>query len=436
MAEHSFPSPLRGGTKPAPEFCSRGGGGISTVTPPPNPLPQSLPRTRSGGEGGLRIPLSLYVHFPWCVKKCPYCDFNSHAQRGEIPEQEYTDALIRDLDFELSLTPPASRLPPLVSIFMGGGTPSLFSSAAIGRVLEAVAKRLDFASDIEITLEANPGTADASNFRGYRAAGVNRLSIGVQSLNAAHLKALGRIHGPDEARRALDLARTAGFDNINLDLMYALPQQTMAEAEADIRAACALAPEHLSYYHLTLEPNTEFHAKPPLLPDSDLAWAMQEQGERVLADHGYAQYEVSAYARAGRQCRHNRNYWEFGDYLGIGAGAHGKRTSFSSPVIYRRARHKHPRTYLDTAGTAQALQEEKKVPAADLPFEFAMNALRLNEGFDLRQFESRTGQPAALLAKSLAEAQRRGFLEIRETQIRPSPQGRAFLNQLVGLFLP
>ena len=374
------------------------------------------------------------------MKKCPYCDFNSHALRGEIPEQEYVDALLRDLEFELS---PAPDPRPLTSVFFGGGTPSLFSSAAIGRVLEAVAKRLDFASDIEITLEANPGTADASNFRGYRAAGVNRLSIGVQSLNAAHLKALGRIHGPEEARRAVEMARTAGFDNINLDLMYALPQQTLAEAEADIRAACALEPEHLSYYHLTLEPNTEFHAHPPPLPDSDTAWDMQEQGVRMLADCGYVQYEVSAYARAGRQCKHNRNYWTFGDYLGVGAGAHGKRTvsaphaaRLTSHAVMRRARHKHPRAYLDTAGTAQALQEEKAVPAADLPFEFAMNALRLNEGFDLRQFESRTGQPAALLAAPLAKAQGRGFLEISETQIRPSPQGRAFLNQLVGLFLP
>lgn len=376
------------------------------------------------------LPLALYAHFPWCVKKCPYCDFNSHALRGEVPERAYADALLRDLDFELR--EPESR--PLASIFFGGGTPSLFSAAAIGRVLEACARRLPFAPGIEITLEANPGTADAEHFRGYRAAGVNRLSIGVQSFDAARLRALGRIHGPDEARRAYDLARAAGFDNINLDLMYALPGQSPAEAQADLRAALALTPEHLSYYHLTLEPNTEFHAHPPALPDGEAAWAMQEEGQALLAAHGHAQYEVSAYAREGRRCRHNLNYWEFGDYLGIGAGAHGKRTGPGG--VTRRARHKHPRTYLETAGTAAAVQEEQRVAAAELPFEFAMNALRLNDGFALAAFEQRTGLPASALDRPLAAAAEQGLVERAPGLVRASPRGRAFLNRLTQLFLP
>lgn len=370
------------------------------------------------------------MHFPWCVKKCPYCDFNSHALRGEIPEQGYVDALIRDLDFELRDSGPRD----LASIFFGGGTPSLFSGKSVGRLLEAVQARLAFAPDIEITLEANPGTVDAANFAAYRAAGVNRLSIGVQSLNEKHLKALGRIHGAGDARRAVDIARAAGFGNINLDLMFALPQQTVAEAEADVRAVCVLAPEHLSYYHLTLEPNTEFHARPPPLPDSDAAWAMQEQGVAIMAEHGYTQYEVSAYARADRRSRHNLNYWEFGDYLGIGAGAHGKLSR--NGLIERRARHKHPRTYLESAGTENALQERKTLAAADLPFEFAMNALRLNAGFRLRDFEARTGQSAAVLNRTLQEARRQGLLEQEGDMVYPTASGRAFLNKLLTLFLP
>ena len=376
------------------------------------------------------IPLALYLHFPWCVRKCPYCDFNSHALRGEIPEREYVDALLRDLDFELR----DAEKRPLASVFCGGGTPSLFSGAALGRLLEGVQRRLPFERDIEITLEANPGTADAAHFRDYRAAGVNRLSIGVQSFAADKLRALGRIHGPDEARRAVDYARQAGFDNLNLDLMYALPQQTLSEAAADLHAAFALAPEHLSYYHLTLEPNTEFHARPPALPDADAAWSMQEQGESLLAAHGYAQYEVSAYARADRRCRHNLNYWRFGDYLGIGAGAHGKRTR--NGAVRRRARLKHPRAFLEAAGTAAALQEDRIVAATELPFEYAMNALRLNEGFTLPQFEHRTGLAASALATPLAAASDRGLIERDGGQVRPSARGRAYLNPLVALFLP
>jgi len=375
------------------------------------------------------IPLSLYLHFPWCVAKCPYCDFNSHGLRGAVPEDAYVAALIRDLDFELQQ--PESR--PIQSIFMGGGTPSLFSGRAIAAVLEAFAKRLSFAPDIEITLEANPGTVDAGYFRDYRTAGVNRLSIGVQSLNDAMLKRLGRIHGHDDAVSAVRIARAAGFDNLNLDLMFALPEQSEAEAAADLREAIALGPEHLSYYQLTLEPNTEFAARPPTLPDDDSAWAMQLAGQALLAAQGYAQYEVSAYAQPGRQSRHNRNYWQFGDYLGIGAGAHGKRTF--ADRIERRARHKLPKTYQAAAGQASALQEQREVGAPELPFEFAMNALRLNEGFSPALFETRTGLALSEIGPRLAKLAARGLLERDDTVIRPTALGRAHLNTLIGEFL-
>ncbi|WP_273455268.1 radical SAM family heme chaperone HemW [Nevskia ramosa] len=381
------------------------------------------------GVDAAAIPLSLYLHFPWCVAKCPYCDFNSHGLRGAVPEDAYIAALIRDLDFEL--LQPESR--PIQSIFMGGGTPSLFSGRAIASVLEAFAKRLSFAPDIEITLEANPGTVDAGYFRDYRTAGVNRLSIGVQSLNDAMLKRLGRIHGHDDAVSAVRIARAAGFDNLNLDLMFALPEQSEAEAAADLREAIALGPEHLSYYQLTLEPNTEFAARPPKLPDDDAAWAMQLAGQALLAEHGYAQYEVSAYAQAGRQSRHNRNYWQFGDYLGIGAGAHGKRTF--ADRIERRARHKLPKTYQAAAGQAGALQEQRQVGAPELPFEFAMNALRLNEGFSPALFEARTGLARSEIGPRLAKLAARGLLEQDDAVILPTALGRAHLNTLISEFL-
>ena len=381
------------------------------------------------GVDAAAIPLSLYLHFPWCVAKCPYCDFNSHGLRGAVPEDAYVAALIRDLDFELQA--PESR--PIQSIFMGGGTPSLFSGRAIAAVLEAFARRLSFAPDIEITLEANPGTVDAGYFRDYRTAGVNRLSIGVQSLNDAMLKRLGRIHGHDDAVSAVRIARAAGFNNLNLDLMFALPEQTEAEAAADLREAIALGPEHLSYYQLTLEPNTEFAARPPALPDDDSAWAMQLAGQALLAGQGYAQYEVSAYAQPGRQSRHNRNYWQFGDYLGIGAGAHGKRTF--ADRIERRARHKLPKTYQAAAGQESALQEQRKVGAPELPFEFAMNALRLNEGFSPALFEARTGLAMAEIAPRLAKLAARGLLERDDAIVRPTALGRAHLNTLIGEFL-
>jgi putative oxygen-independent coproporphyrinogen III oxidase len=379
-----------------------------------------------------RIPLALYVHFPWCVKKCPYCDFNSHALKGAVPERDYVEALLRDLDYELALDPAARSL---TSVFFGGGTPSLFSGRAIGHLLEAVATRLSLASGAEITLEANPGTADAAHFREYRAAGVNRLSLGVQSFDPARLAALGRIHGAAEARTALGYARDAGFDNVNLDLMYALPAQTAGEALADLEHAIALAPEHLSYYHLTLEPNTEFHRHPPPLPGDDEAWAMQEQGQQLLAAHGYTQYEVSAYARPGRQCRHNLNYWRFGDYLGIGAGAHGKRTGADGAIV-RRARVRQPARYLAVAGTAAAVHEQRAVAASELPFEYAMNALRLNEGFRFDEFTERTGLSVAQLEQPLERAAHLDLVERDAGCVRASARGRTFLNRLTQLFLP
>ncbi|MES0875201.1 radical SAM family heme chaperone HemW [Sinimarinibacterium thermocellulolyticum] len=392
------------------------------------------------------IPLSLYLHFPWCVQKCPYCDFNSHPQRGALPEDAYVDALLRDLDFELS---DRSETRPLIAIFMGGGTPSLFSDRSIGRLLEQVNRRLTFADDIEITLEANPGTAEAGNFRGYRDAGVNRLSMGIQSLDDRQLQRLGRIHSAAEAMRAYARARAAGFDNINLDLMYALPQQDLAAALADLDGGIALQPEHLSWYQLTLEPNTEFGLRPPPVPDEDTAWAMQLEGQQRLAAAGYAQYEVSAYARDGRQSRHNRNYWEYGDYLGIGAGAHAKRSDAGGVAavacgesgdatgfrITRAARHKHPRRYLRDAGTAGAIQERIAVAPAERPFEFLMNALRLNDGFTPALYAERTGLHWSADTEAVRRAIQRGLLDVGARRIRPTEFGRRHLNGLLRLFL-
>jgi putative oxygen-independent coproporphyrinogen III oxidase len=380
------------------------------------------------------IPLSLYLHFPWCIRKCPYCDFNSHTLRAEVPEQAYVDALLRDLDFELADAPEQR---PLRSIFMGGGTPSLFSAAAIGQLLDAIAQRLNFAGDIEITLEANPGTAEAGHFPGYRSAGVNRLSMGFQSLDDVLLKRLGRIHDRSEALRAFELARRAGFDNINIDLMYALPQQSVAQASADLDAAITLQPEHLSYYQLTLEPNTEFGLRPPPLPDDDAAWAMQERGVERLASAGYARYEISAYARTGHQARHNLNYWTFGDYLGIGAGAHAKRSFAGTDGlrIQRRARHKHPKTYMARAGAAAVIQDEHVVATGDRPFEFLMNALRLNAGFDLTTYESRTGLGWNVASAAVGRAVAAGWLTCAAQSVRATPIGLNYLNRLLDLFL-
>jgi len=374
-------------------------------------------------------PLSLYVHIPWCVRKCPYCDFNSHEVRGEAPEQEYVQALIADL--ELALPQIWGRR--VYSVFFGGGTPSLFSARAIDQLLTAFRARLNLAADAEITLEANPGTFEAAKFRDYRACGINRLSIGIQSFNPAHLQALGRIHDGDEARRAIGIAQ-AQFDSINLDLMYALPRQTLAEAEQDIGVAESFGTTHLSAYHLTLEPNTLFHRHPPPLPDSELAADMQEMIEARLENAGFVNYETSAFARPGRECRHNLNYWRFGDYLGIGAGAHSK-LSFPDRIL-RQMRYKQPREYLQKTAAGTPLQQEHAVAAGDRGFEFMMNALRLAEGFEVALFAERTGLQLTAIEQPLQEAVQRGLITRDHVRIAPTRRGQRFLNDLLQLFLP
>ena len=375
-------------------------------------------------------PLSLYVHIPWCVRKCPYCDFNSHASPARLPEAEYVDALLADLAHEASQT----RGRALNSVFFGGGTPSLFSADAIARVLDAAAAH-GLASDAEVTLETNPGTVEHGRFDGYLAAGVNRISFGVQSFDDEALNRIGRIHGADEARDAVKLAQDAGFDDINLDLMYALPSQDRAAAERDVQAAVALSPTHISHYQLTLEPNTLFAAHPPPLPGDDEAWAMQESCEDMLAAAGYAQYEVSAYARPGRRCAHNLNYWRFGDYLGIGAGAHAKRTD-DDGTIHRLWKKKLPRAYLAAAGGPAALGGSDRIAQAQLPFEYMLNALRLNDGFDLTEFAARTGLPTEAIAAPLERAIARGWLAREGDHVTPTPLGRRFLNDVIASFLP
>ena len=375
-------------------------------------------------------PLALYVHIPWCVKKCPYCDFNSHASPGRIPEAEYVAALLTDLAHDAALT----RGRAIRSVFFGGGTPSLFSAGSIARVLDAAASH-GLAADAEVTLETNPGTVEHDSFEGYRAAGVNRISFGVQSFDDDALKRIGRIHGAAEARDAVKLAQDAGFDNINLDLMYALPRQDRAGAERDVEAAIALAPAHVSHYQLTLEPNTLFAAHPPPLPGDDEAWAMQESCEALLADAGYAQYEVSAYARAGRRCAHNLNYWRFGDYLGVGAGAHAKRTD-AAGTIHRSWKKKLPRAYLAAGGGPAALGGSEAIAQEQLPFEYMLNALRLNEGFALAEFAARTGLPAGAIAAPLERALARGWLTRAGDHVTPTPLGRRFLNDVIASFLP
>ena len=378
-------------------------------------------------------PLSLYIHIPWCVRKCPYCDFNSHEADGEVPERRYVDALISDLDHSL----PKIWGRRVYSVFFGGGTPSLFSARAIDEILAAVRARVTLDVEAEITLEANPGTFEAEKFRGFRAAGINRLSIGIQSFNDAHLKALGRIHTSGEAARAIDIAQ-ANFDNINLDIMFALPgtdaRQTLEECEQDIATALSFDTSHLSIYHLTLEPNTLFHRFPPKLPDDEVAADMQEMITQKLGRAGYAHYETSAYARPGAECRHNLNYWRFGDYLGIGAGAHGK---ISYPGrITREARYKQPSVFMENAVVGTATQEEKTVPQAELPFEFMLNALRLTNGFAVSLFTERTGLPITAICRQLDEAETRGLIVRDIKQIQPTEKGQLFLNDLLEMFLP
>ncbi|MGE6528221.1 radical SAM family heme chaperone HemW [Pseudomonas sp. NPDC077382] len=374
-------------------------------------------------------PLAAYVHIPWCVRKCPYCDFNSHAAGASLPEEAYVDALLADLDADLEQI--QSRR--LTSIFFGGGTPSLFSASALERILDGMRQRVGFAEDIEITLEANPGTFEQAKFRDYRSLGINRLSIGVQSFQPAKLKALGRIHDGDEAIRAADMARAAGFDNFNLDLMHGLPEQSLEDALSDLRIAIAQQPTHLSWYQLTVEPNTEFWNKPPRLPEDETLWDIQEAGQALLAEHGYRQYETSAYAQPGRQARHNLNYWTFGDFLGLGAGAHGKWTA-ADGEIYRHWKTRLPKDYLDPdkrfrAGHKQLAQDE-------LPFEFLMNVLRLTDGVPSLMFTQRTGLSLDLLAAGRRDAEARGLLEPDQQRLVATAKGQLFLNDLLQLFLP
>ena len=373
-------------------------------------------------------PLSLYIHIPWCVRKCPYCDFNSHEARNAIPEDAYVDALIRDLESALPLVWGRK----VSSIFIGGGTPSLLSGAALTRLLSEVRMRLPLVHEAEITLEANPGTVEADKFAAFREAGVNRLSLGIQSFSDSHLQALGRIHSGDEAQRAIAIAQQH-FDNINLDLMYALPQQMLEQALQDVRTALTFAPQHLSCYHLTLEPNTLFAHQPPEVPDDDVSSEMQQAIEELLAGRGYDHYETSAFAQPGRQSRHNLNYWQFGDYLGIGAGAHGK-LSFHDRVI-RQARHKQPQAYMEAVAQGRQVQSEEALGRDDMAFEFMMNALRLNEGFDEGLFQERTGLPLLLIRRELEAAESRGLLVRGGGRIAPSELGRRFLNDLLQVFL-
>ncbi len=377
-------------------------------------------------------PLSLYAHIPWCVRKCPYCDFNSHGQRGALPVEAYVDALIADLEQELPLV--WGR--PVHSVFFGGGTPSLFPPEAIARFLDAAAARLRFAPGLEITLETNPGTAEHGRFEGYLAAGVNRLSFGVQSFDDGCLRRLGRIHDGAEAAAAVKLAQDAGYENINLDLMYALPEQTLAMAEDDLARAIALAPSHLSHYQLTLEPNTVFHARPPPgLPEDDLAWTMQEHCQERMREAGYRQYEVSAHARPGRECAHNLNYWRFGDYLGVGAGAHGKITLAGEDRILRRWKTRHPNDYLVKAASAERIGGEHRIEPEQRPFEFMLNALRLCSGFAPDEFERGTGLPTEAIAAPLVEAVERGWLSRGQDRIVTTDLGWRFLNDVLELFL-
>jgi putative oxygen-independent coproporphyrinogen III oxidase len=394
--------------------------------------PYRAARPAARGDGALQFstppPLALYIHFPWCVRKCPYCDFNSHTVRDGIPEDAYVAALIADL--ERSLPDIWGRR--IHSIFFGGGTPSLITPEALDRLLLAVRARVQLLPQAEITLEANPGTVEAARFAGFRDAGINRLSIGVQSFNDHHLSALGRIHDSAEALRAIELAQRT-FERVNIDLMYALPQQSMDEAMQDVERALSTGVTHLSCYHLTLEPNTPFAAHPPALPDDDASADMQEALEAKLADAGFLHYETSAFARPGQHCQHNLNYWQFGDYLGIGAGAHGK-LSFHDR-IRRDMRHKHPNAYLDAAARGEFVQESREVAAGELPFEFMMNAARLNDGFHIDLFQRHTALPADALMPRLLAAREDGLIELESGHVRPTLRGRRFLNELLQRFL-
>ena len=373
-------------------------------------------------------PLSLYIHIPWCVRKCPYCDFNSHEVRGNLPDQQYVAALIHDLELALPLIWGRK----VYTVFFGGGTPSLLSGESVEQILRNVRMLLPLDLGAEITFEANPGTVEAARFAAYRDAGVNRLSMGVQSFNDTHLRALGRIHTADEAKHAIAIAQQH-FDNINLDLMYALPKQRLDEALQDVRSALTFAPQHLSCYHLTLEPNTQFYRNPPTLPDDETGGEMQLQIEQMLAAQGYQHYETSAFARPQHRAKHNLNYWKFGDYLGIGAGAHSK-LSFPDKVL-RQARYKQPKAYMEQVSKDAPIQTEQQVSSGELGFEFMMNALRLNQGFDSVLFSERTSLNLLSVQRELSQAERRGLLLRDHQRIAPTKLGQRFLNDLLEIFL-
>ena len=377
-------------------------------------------------------PLSLYLHIPWCVRKCPYCDFNSHEEKNGIPEKAYVAALISDLEQEL----PDIWGRQVHSIFIGGGTPSLFSAEALDELLSGIRARFSLQPNTEITLEANPGTVEAGKFHEFRTLGINRLSIGVQSFNDDALQRIGRIHGRKEALHAAEQAHDAGFDDFNLDLMFGLPQQGLSQAIEDINTAIDLEPTHISHYQLTLEPNTLFHHKPPVLPEDEVRWAMQEQCHERLADAGYGHYEVSAFAKPNRQCQHNLNYWQFGDYLGIGAGAHGKISNAQFQTITRRSKLRHPEEFLQKASRPERISSVQILKPDDAGFEFMLNALRLTEGFAPHLFSDHTGLPISIIEKQLSQAEEQELIEWDVKLIRPTERGRNYLNELLQLFLP
>lgn len=377
-------------------------------------------------------PLSLYIHIPWCVRKCPYCDFNSHEEKNAVPEKAYVAALINDLEQEL----PDIWGRQVHTIFIGGGTPSLFSAEALDELLCGIRARLNLQPNIEITLEANPGTVEAGKFHEFRALGINRLSIGAQSFNNDALQRLGRIHERKEAWRAAEHAHDAGFDNFNLDLMFGLPQQTLEQSLEDINTAIALEPTHISHYQLTLEPNTRFHHDPPVLPEDELRWAMQERCHETLAESGYGHYEVSAFAKPNSQCQHNVNYWQFGDYLGIGTGAHGKISNAQFQTITRRSKLRHPEKFLQNASSPERISSEQQLLAQDTGFEFMLNALRLTEGFAPHVFSDHTGLPISIIETQLSKAEQLELIDWDVKLIRPTERGRNYLNDLLQLFLP
>ena len=400
-----------------------------TKPAPRSPAASALQYLKPGALNLAALPpLSLYIHYPWCVRKCPYCDFNSHEAKGELPEEEYLAAVRLDLEQSLPLIWGRK----IYTIFIGGGTPSLMSAKGLDRLMSDVRSLLPLDGDCEITMEANPGTFEAEKFRSYRESGINRLSIGIQSFNAQHLKALGRIHDDGEARRAVEIAH-ANFDNFNLDLMYALPTQTLAEAKQDLDTALSFAPPHLSLYHLTMEPNTVFAKYPPALPDDDASADMQDMIAQVMPAAGYEHYEVSAYAQPGRKARHNLNYWEFGDYLGIGAGAHSK-ISFPHRVL-RQARFKQPKSFMEAARNGNPVQEEYEIGREDMGFEFMLNALRLTGGFEPNLFGERTGLSINAIEKQLNAAEAKGLIYRDHKLIKPTELGMRFLNDLQQMFL-